>query len=144
MLGSISARAGADQATMQAAMFAQIEGSIRTQMWIGVVLGLIMTFLFSAAFVRRLHDSGKPGWILVLALVPYLGAMLYNIANMDRILDLTGRIMAAPGSAEAMSAQTQLYTVSLVGWIGYIVVIAFGVMKSDEGPNRYGEAPVRF
>jgi uncharacterized membrane protein YhaH (DUF805 family) len=33
---------------------------------------------------------------------------------------------------------------SMISWIGIIVVIVFGVMKSQGGPNAYGDAPVRF
>jgi uncharacterized membrane protein YhaH (DUF805 family) len=43
-----------------------------------------------------------------------------------------------------MQMQTQMGAYGLVGWIGYIVVIIFGVMRSTDGPNQYGDEPVRF
>jgi uncharacterized membrane protein YhaH (DUF805 family) len=43
--------------------------------------------------------------------------------------------------AAYMQGQSQMYTYGLVGWIAPIIVIVFGIMKSTDGPNRYGDAP---
>lgn len=139
-----AASSGASEQEINAAMFAGMSGQLKTQMLVSVVLGVVSCALFSASFVRRLHDAGKPGWILALAVGPYLGALLYNYANFDATLAMIEISMAA-GDPDAMLAnQSSLYAYSFLGWIGYGVVIAFGVMKSDEGPNRYGAEPVRF
>lgn len=138
-----AARAGASEEEINTAMFAGMGGQLKTQMLVSVVLGIVNCALIAASFVRRLHDSGKPGWILALALVPYLGALLYNYANFDSMMALVEASMA-PGDPDALAGRSQLYAYSAFGWIGYIVVIVFGVMKSDEGPNVYGAEPVRF
>jgi len=43
-----------------------------------------------------------------------------------------------------MQYQSQMAPYGLIGLIGYIAVLIFGIMKSTDGPNRYGEAPVEF
>ncbi|HXK52365.1 DUF805 domain-containing protein [Candidatus Nomurabacteria bacterium] len=49
-----------------------------------------------AVSVRRLHDTNKSGWLLLLSLIPFIGG---------------------------------------------IIVFVFTVLPSDAGPNAYGEAP---
>lgn len=139
-----AARSGASEEDISAAMFADMGGQLKTQMLVSVVLGVVNCLLFSASFVRRLHDSGKPGWILALALVPYLGALLYNYANFDSMMALVEASMASGDPNAMMANQSQFYAYSAFGWIGYIVVIVFGAMKSDPGPNAYGAESVRF
>lgn len=139
-----AARSGADPQQLNAAMFEQLEGSLKTQIWISVILGVLSVLLFVAAFVRRLHDSGKPGWLALLAIGPYLAALAINVSSFDKIMASTREAMTATDPNQAMAMQSELYAYSILPWIGYLVVIAFGVMKSDEGANKYGEAPVRF
>lgn len=142
--GMDAAKSGANEEEIKAAIFANMGDQLERQMTISLVVGLITSALFAAAFVRRLHDSGKPGWILALALVPYLGALLYNYANFDSMMAMVESSMATGAPDAMMTNQSQLYAYSAFGWIGYIVVIVFGVMKSDEGANRYGAESVRF
>ena len=139
-----AAQSGANEQEMNALMFANMRGHLHTQMWVGAVMGLIMAALFSAAFVRRLHDSGKPGWLLLLVLLPYLASLAFSIVNFDAIMAMTERMMTMTDPAEVMASQSKLYAYSLPSWIAYIVTIVFGVMRSNDGPNRYGDAPVRF
>jgi uncharacterized membrane protein YhaH (DUF805 family) len=37
-----------------------------------------------------------------------------------------------------------LGVLGLVGWIGPLVVLIFGLLPSTPGPNRFGEAPALF
>ena len=41
----------------------------------------------------------------------------------------------------AYAAQAQMDALGLVGYIGYAVIIGFGVLKSQDGANRYGPNP---
>lgn len=50
---------------------------------IGIGSGLVLFLLWLVSFVpglavgvRRLHDSGKSGWLLLLSLLPYLGGLI--------------------------------------------------------------------
>ena len=85
-----AAQSGANEQEMNALMFANMRGHLHTQMWVGAVMGLIMAALFSAAFVRRLHDSGKPGWLLLLVLLRE-AAVGVRVAGAERLGQLAQR-----------------------------------------------------
>ncbi len=42
----------------------------------GVVFGLAMVIPFIAAAVRRLHDTGRSGWWILIGLIPLLGTLV--------------------------------------------------------------------
>jgi uncharacterized membrane protein YhaH (DUF805 family) len=51
---------------------------------IDAVYGLLMLIPSLAVIVRRLHDIGKSGWWILIALVPFIGAIVLLIfAVMD-------------------------------------------------------------
>jgi uncharacterized membrane protein YhaH (DUF805 family) len=43
---------------------------------VGVIYGLAALIPFLAVCVRRLHDSGKSGWLLLIELIPYIGIVI--------------------------------------------------------------------
>jgi len=48
--------------------------------WFGLFAVIYLAVMFIptlAATVRRLHDAGKQGWLLVVLLIPVLGAILF-------------------------------------------------------------------
>jgi len=112
-------------------------------LWLSVISGVFFVVLLSAAFTRRLHDSNLPGWGLGV-LVLYL-ASLARIPSM--IEAMKGFMTIQTGEnpiVHAQAFQQQIGLISLLGWVPMILFIIFGVRKSTDGPNRYGEAPVRF
>lgn len=135
-----AAGSGASEEQMQAMMFANMAGQLKTQVWISAGLGLVMTALFVAAFVRRLHDAGYTGWIALVPVATYLFSLGYNVTNIDNVM----AAMSSGNLQQTMSMEQQMIGPGLVSYIGFIVVIVFGVFKSQEGPNQYGDAPVRF
>jgi uncharacterized membrane protein YhaH (DUF805 family) len=52
-----AAGSGASEAEIEAQALAQMSGLMSTEMWVSVALGIAVTLLALAAFVRRLHDS---------------------------------------------------------------------------------------
>jgi uncharacterized membrane protein YhaH (DUF805 family) len=42
---------------------------------LGILYGLAVLIPGLAVFVRRLHDVGKSGWMLLIALIPLIGAV---------------------------------------------------------------------
>ena len=85
------------------------------------------TFLPSlAAAVRRLHDSNRSGWWMLLS-VPYLFAAIMAMRAM------------ASGDAGALE------TAGLLSWVGIacaLALLVFLVLPGTKGANRFGEAPV--
>ena len=139
-----AARAGVSPEQMNAQMMAGMGGYMQTTIWLGMVMGLAMALLLVAAFVRRLHDSDHSGWWAALPFVTQLISIGVSYSMAD---DMIAAMSMASDTAkfEAAMAQQQAITAyGMIGWIGPIVIIVFGIMKSTDGPNRFGDAPVRF
>ena len=145
-----AANAGASEAEMQARMGARMGDIMGSILWVSLAANLVMDILLAAAFVRRLHDSNSSGWWAVAVLAAQIAGTAAAIPMMDAMQDFMREAMdpanmANPAHMQAMiGRQSQIGVYSVVGWIGTILVIVFGVLPSTEGPNRFGEAPVRF
>jgi uncharacterized membrane protein YhaH (DUF805 family) len=87
-----------------------------------------------AVAVRRLHDTGRPGWWILLPVVPYiLGLVLGGAAMVGG---------AATGSAMGMGAGFGLVMIfMLITLACSIVLIVFYCMPGTPGDNRYGPNP---
>jgi uncharacterized membrane protein YhaH (DUF805 family) len=88
----------------------------------GILSGLfsLATLVPSIAVgVRRLHDTDRTGWWLLVPIIPYIAgiAMLFTGS-----LGISGILM-------------------FVGLAGAIVLLVFFVMDGTRGPNRYGPDP---
>lgn len=144
MQGAITGvRDGLSETEMQARMMAQITGPMRTAMLFSAGLTLICALFLAAAFVRRLHDSGRPGWIAAIAFICKLAALSASIANIDNVVDA----MAKSGTGNPVAvfqAQGSLVYLTMLSWAGMLIVIVFGAWPSTDGANRYGDEPVRF
>lgn len=131
--GSFTGRTGRSEFWLFTLFFAAISGAAR---WIdgmdgervpiaagmgiyelAVFLALLLPFITCGA--RRLHDTGRSGWWLMLLYVPYLGWI------------------AARDNAQLMIASAGGL---LVGSIALIVLLA---MPGNEGSNRFGPPPGR-
>jgi len=53
-----------------------IEGMIGTGGIIGALFGLALLLPSIGVGIRRLHDTGKSGWLLLLGLIPLVGAII--------------------------------------------------------------------
>lgn len=145
-----AANAGASEQEMQAQMSAWMGDMMGSMVWVSVVVSVVMDLLLAAAFVRRLHDSNSSGWWAAAVLAAQAAAIAVMIPMIEAMQDFMAQAMdpanmANPAYMQSMiERQSQFGAYGLVGWIAPIVVIVFGVMPSTDGPNRFGEAPVRF
>jgi uncharacterized membrane protein YhaH (DUF805 family) len=80
-----------------------------------------------AVGARRLHDTNRTGWWLLVPAVPYVLALVLGRAALA-----SGGGMASLGIAGLLM---------LVGGIAAILVIVFLVMAGTPGDNRYGPNP---
>ena len=94
-------------------------GPLTALLWLATIVPGI------AVGVRRLHDTNRSGWWLLL-FVPYL----IGVAMMARAA--AGHNLAAIGS---------LGLLSLLGLALCIVLLVFMVLPSNPGDNRYGPNP---
>ena len=99
------------------------------------VRGGILTGLFSLAIlipniavaVRRLHDTNRSGWWILMPALPYiLGFILTMVGAMSASVPLA---MAGGG-------------LIIVGAICAIVVLVWYCLPGTKGPNDYGDDPM--
>lgn len=149
MMGSIfteavnGAHEGLSQADMQSRMMAGMGGYLRVSMIGGFIVGVIGALLLLAAFVRRLHDSNRSGWLAGLAFALSIASKIMIFVKMDELVAATLDVSGG-GIQAAMAAQSKMIGATLIGWTAMLIVVVFGVWPSGDGANRYGESPVRF
>lgn len=104
----------------------------------GILAGLFAlgTFIPSLAVqVRRLHDTNRSGWWILLPLVPYVGGAVLLLGGALGGL-ASGGASAASGGAFAVGA-----VLMFVGFICAIVLLVFMFLDGTRGPNRFGPDP---
>ena len=97
----------------------------------GLIVGLGALVPSLAAAVRRLHDTNRSGWWLLLAVVPYV------IFAITTAMALAGGDPATAG----MGALATAGLMSIVALIGGLVVLVFLVLDGTHGDNRFGPDP---
>lgn len=137
-------RSGVDPAMAEAAMLDEMSAMARPLVWVSIAVGLANVVLLAAAFVRRLHDSGKSAAWAILAGAVQLVALYLALEQVNAAEAMIRNAASAQSAQEAFGAQGELAWRSLLGWVPLLILIVFGVMKSDPGPNAYGAEPVRF
>lgn len=114
------------------------------------LIGLAMIYPWVVLWRKRLHDSGKSGWFLLLILLVWF--IISMIASQVITMMFAGDMMQAmedvTGFSQMMQAQAQLAEeLALPNAISSLVVglvVVFGanaVLKSDPEENRYGPPP---
>ena len=97
-----------------------------------LILGLIVPNI--AVAVRRLHDTDRSGWWILLPVVPYCLAFVLGGAAM-----MGG---AASGSAMGMGAGMGIAAIFLlIGAACAILLLVFYCLPGTPGDNRYGPNP---
>jgi uncharacterized membrane protein YhaH (DUF805 family) len=140
--GVDAARAG-NEAAVQAAVLDRMGGMAQTLIWVSVAVGIVNIVLVAAAFVRRLHDSGKSALWAAIAGLAHVAALVLALDQVGDAEAMIRQAATATSAQEAMATQAQFGWQAILGWLPLILIVVFGLMKSDEGANRYGEAPVR-
>lgn len=94
---------------------------------------VLAVVLLAAAVTRRLHDSGKPGWLGLMPL-PFFVVPFYA---MPKIFALAGTGKEPP---------MNLFLLLMINNLGYLatlgILVILLVLKSTPGSNRYGPEPV--
>lgn len=97
-----------------------------------LMLGLIVPNI--AVSVRRLHDTDRSGWWILLPIVPYCLAFVLGGAAM-----MGG---AASGSAMGMGAGMGIAAIFLlIGAACALLLLVFYCLPGTPGDNRYGPNP---
>jgi uncharacterized membrane protein YhaH (DUF805 family) len=144
-----AAQAGLSEEAMRAQMATLMSSMMGNILWGTLAGNVLMCLLLAAAFVRRLHDSNSAGWWGLVVLAAQVGGSLVSIRLLDTMQEIMTEAMSrstpmSPFEMQALMQGNHLSLYGLIGWIAPIIVIVFGVMDSTDGPNRFGEGPVRF
>ena len=137
-------RAGADPDAMNAMMLEAMTGPLETTMWLGMGLGVVSLLALAASFVRRLHDSGLSGWWGLLPGGLYIGYLAWMPRQIAMLKDMLAQADALQQGSTPLGMMPGQELAMLSAYVPLILLAVFGVRKSNPGPNRYGEAPVRF
>lgn len=132
-----------DPAAVQAMTMQIVTAEMPRMMWAGIIIGAATMLLLAASLARRLHDSNLSGWLVLIPGALYAAALATMPAQIDQAMELMRNVQ--PGGPPDITAMMQGQgSLALLSWIPALLVIWFGVRKSSDGPNRFGEAPVRF
>ena len=135
----VASQQGIGEQAVQARMMERVGGMMRASMWLSVFTTLLMLGLIVAAFTRRLHDSGKPGWIAAIIAVIQIFVVILTVTSIDEMVSVAARLQEGESSMAAM--QGRFLAQSLLAWVPTILVLVFGVWPSTKGENRYGPQP---
>ena len=140
-----AASQGVEPSSVTQDLAQDMAGDMRLISYVSMAVGAAVALLLLAAFVRRLHDAGFSGWIAAIPLATQAFSIAYVYSSLDQIEEVTSAVLAegfSGGSgANAYAVQVEMGALGLVGYIGYAVIIGFGVLKSQDGDNRYGPNP---
>jgi len=103
---------------------------------VGAVTGLALLLPTLAVTARRLHDTGRSGWWMLLPVVPLLSTILVGFSAAF-VTAFTAGTNGAPAAA-----MTVLVVVCLLTTLaGYVTLTVLLCLDSRPGPNRYGPSP---
>ncbi len=95
-----------------------------------LAMGAVFIVLIAAACVRRLHDTGRPGWI---AAIP---ALLFAASGL-----MMGRVFTQPMETGEIDTGYFMATwlVTMIYNISVLALAALLCMKSEAGTNRFDQ-----
>ncbi len=90
-----------------------------------LITGLVMWSLLALG-VKRLHDRGLSSWLILVVVLPFLGAV------------------AAPSLASELDLSENMVRVSLLLLTASVIwsLLQFGILKGETGPNENGPDPL--
>lgn len=111
---------------------------VRTGLWLGVLNIILM----SASLVRRAHDSGLPGLVLVIPLGLQLVWMYFSYGQLDGLDSTLRTVVDTAQAGGAPEVQAGMVAQDLIGWMVVLVVAGVGIIKSQPNANQYDGEPL--
>jgi uncharacterized membrane protein YhaH (DUF805 family) len=104
-------------------------GPLSALLWLATIVPSL------AVGVRRLHDTNRPGWWVLLPIVPYfLGIVLGGAV-------LVAGAATGGGGIGMMAGAGIAGIFMLIGFVCVLVLLYFMVQSSAPGDNQYGPNP---
>ncbi|MBR5725231.1 MAG: DUF805 domain-containing protein [Muribaculaceae bacterium] len=117
--------------------------------FVGALCSLVFIIPQFAAMTRRLHDTGRSGWwVLLLAVLSLvmLGALVKVLTPIaSQMLEVTDTLTQAQMMADAIqaspAASTIMFSCGLVAGLFGLITFIFTLLDSKWGENKYGPSP---
>ena len=118
----------------------------------GGLLGLVLLYCFVALGIKRSHDAGKSGWMVLVHVIIYfvIGAIFGFVVSKITGVSASGAFTAAMNqdleALEALEkATTSISYLLIAGVLGAIGTVVAGYIinmmnKSDDHDNQFGPA----
>ena len=110
---------------------------VRTGLW----LGLLNIILMAASLVRRAHDSGLPGLVLLIPLGLQLVWMYFSYRQLDGLSETLRDAVETTQAGGEPAVQAGMIAQDLIGWMVVLIVVAVGMIRSQQTPNQYADGP---
>jgi len=115
----------------------------QTNGWIGSVFSLAIFLPALAVGWRRMHDSGKPGWYLLLPMLVSFASMFFMMMGVLTFagMENAGANPEALRGPAAFLGMSGMFAVMVVQIVLAILMIWWLTRPSDAGENEYGPPP---
>jgi uncharacterized membrane protein YhaH (DUF805 family) len=101
-------------------------------------VGGLATFIpLLAVGWRRMHDTGRSGWLYILPTLVVLGGLLISALVLGTVGGPGG-----PGPEGATGFMMLPMLAMLAAFVAFLLVVWWLTRPSDPGPNAYGPEPV--
>lgn len=103
---------------------------------VGTIISLALLLPSLAVTARRLHDTGRTGWWMMLPVVPLLTTIVVGFAAV-----LAAVFSTDTDGTPAVALIVLLVASALLTLVAFITVLVFLCLDSNHGPNKYGPTP---
>jgi len=108
-----------------------------------VAVGLIVLVPLASAAWRRIQDTGRPGWLLVipavLSAVPFGLMQLMPVQELQLPPDVLAAAPQLPDVVEIPEPNVGLIVAAGAASLCAIVLTLFWFTRGSDGPNKFGE-----
>ena len=94
-----------------------------------------------AVTIRRLHDTNRSGWWIMLFWGPYLLSYALTFVFMGSLAASSDPTTFGADNAALGSFGLMVMLLSLAGLGGGLILLVFLFLEGTKGPNRYGDDP---
>jgi uncharacterized membrane protein YhaH (DUF805 family) len=103
---------------------------------LGLIASLALLIPTLAVTARRLHDTDRTGWWMLLPIVPLLATITVGFAALFAV------VFSSDADGSPAAAVTVLLVVCvLITLAAFITLVVFLCLDSSPGPNKYGPSP---
>jgi uncharacterized membrane protein YhaH (DUF805 family) len=108
---------------------------------VGAITSLALLVPSLAVTVRRLHDTGRTGWWLLLPVIPFVAMFVAGIAVVFVVAFGAGLSGAEAERPTAAAMVVALIAGGIITLAAIVTFVVFLCLDSQPGPNKYGPSP---